>query len=200
MFCPKCGMKNLEGVKYCRACGTDISLVPDAITGQLAKKPADGVPMAEMLDVGSWGNCSLSGRGKRNRQPSLEQAIVRIFIGIAFLLVAPAIGIFAPGGKVWWFWMLIPAFSLLGGGVAEIVRLRQWQRNALQTGQATNNVISSAPPAANFAAPTLQADALPPRNTSEIFNAPPPSITENTTRHLDPESASARYEEIPVKR
>ncbi|MFN2482444.1 MAG: zinc-ribbon domain-containing protein, partial [Pyrinomonadaceae bacterium] len=36
MFCPKCAAHNLDEAKFCRACGADISLVPQALTGQLA--------------------------------------------------------------------------------------------------------------------------------------------------------------------
>ncbi|MGH9956462.1 MAG: zinc-ribbon domain-containing protein, partial [Pyrinomonadaceae bacterium] len=33
MFCPKCAAQNLDGASYCRVCGANISLVPQAITG-----------------------------------------------------------------------------------------------------------------------------------------------------------------------
>ena len=36
MFCPKCATQNLDGASFCRACGANISLVPQALTGQMA--------------------------------------------------------------------------------------------------------------------------------------------------------------------
>jgi len=35
MFCPKCASQNVEGASYCRACGANVSLVPQALNGQL---------------------------------------------------------------------------------------------------------------------------------------------------------------------
>ena len=35
MFCPKCATQNLDGASFCRACGANISLVPQALTGQM---------------------------------------------------------------------------------------------------------------------------------------------------------------------
>ncbi len=87
---------------------------------------------------------------------------------------------------------MIPAFALLGGGVAEIVRLRYRQRSAPATISTNEGA-----PTTGFAATPPQASELPPRNTSEIFA--PPSVTESTTRHLDPQSAHA-FEKVPAAR
>ena len=35
MFCPRCAADNSDDAKYCRACGADIHLVPQALTGLL---------------------------------------------------------------------------------------------------------------------------------------------------------------------
>lgn len=35
MFCPKCAEQNLDDAKFCRACGANVSLVPQALTGSL---------------------------------------------------------------------------------------------------------------------------------------------------------------------
>lgn len=138
MFCPKCGSKNLEDAKFCRACGVDISLVPGAITGKIKKNTFGFEPVQpkslqsfgngieEMFD--SWGSCGVGG-GKRS-EPSVDRAIINLFLGVGFICVAFALALFgqAVQGHRWWFWMMIPAFALLGGGVAEIVRLRYRQR------------------------------------------------------------------------
>ena len=35
MYCPKCANKNAEAKKFCRSCGSNLSLVPQALTGRL---------------------------------------------------------------------------------------------------------------------------------------------------------------------
>ena len=193
MFCPKCGSKNLEDAKFCRACGVDISLVPEAITGQISKKQAGLLDVAQAPMTLDWGSLNCGTSEKRVKRPSLEKAVTNIFMGLAFLLVAPAILIFGPGGRVWWFWMLIPAFALLGAGVAEIIRLRQTQRATPRP----DSTIVGAPTAAFAPAPPAN-ELQPRRNTSEIY-APPASVTESTTRHLDQHSAR-EFEKVPAAR
>jgi hypothetical protein len=92
--------------------------------------------------------------------------------------------VFAPAGKIWWFWMLIPAFTTLGGGVAEYVRYKHSKGEELKLPGSE----------ARAAVPPARVSALPPRNTSEMV--PPPSVTEGTTRHL---GAQARRAERPAK-
>ena len=164
MFCPKCATNNLDGARFCRSCGADISLVPQALTGHL--------PVEQSLATEEY---SRHGR-RRRREPSLEKAIRNIFSGIAFLIVAIVIS-FTPMGRFWWYWMLIPAFSMLGGGVAEWMRVKQTPNRSLPLG--------SMPPA--MSAPPPRAGDLPARNTAELV-MPPPSVTEGTTRLLEDEA------------
>jgi hypothetical protein len=168
MYCPKCATENLETARYCRACGTDISLVPQALTGHL---PA-AVEEESDDDSHDW-----SGKRKRkNKRPmSMEKSITNIFMGLGFLALALALSR-SPVGMFWWYWMLIPAFSMMGGGVAGLVRARREEQRRFPA--AGPMVASTLPPA--------RASALPPRNTSEILQ--PPSITEGTTRHLGAEA------------
>jgi hypothetical protein len=169
MFCPKCATRNMEGARFCRACGTDISLVPQAMSGLL--------PEAQATDLEVTGQKDNSRRRRRHREesrPSLEKGIKSAFSGLGFLFVAIVLA-FTPMGRGWWFWMLIPAFATLGGGVAEIVRARY--------GQSFGQPSAPTP----LAAPVHHANELPPRrNTSELMPQPP-SVTEGTTRHLGSE-------------
>jgi hypothetical protein len=168
MYCPKCATENLDTARYCRACGTDISLVPQAMTGQLPVAVED----ASDDDSHDWSKK----RKRKSKGPmSMEKSITNIFGGLGFLALALALSR-SPVGAFWWFWMLIPAFSMLGGGVAGLVRARRLEQRALPT--AGPVVVSNLPPA--------RVSALPPRNTSEILQ--PPSITEGTTRHLGAEA------------
>src|SRR6185503_11850613 len=113
MFCPKCASQNLEGAKFCRSCGANVSLVSQALSGQLPQAAPEEIDLS----------CR-TGRRAGRRQPSLDSAIKNVFMGIAFMVVAIALA-FSRMGYGWWFWMLIPAFSMMGTGVAQYIRLKE---------------------------------------------------------------------------
>jgi len=156
MFCPKCATQNLEGAHFCRSCGANISLVPQALSGQLAQEP----PMTE--DSGSY-------RTRRRRELTLEQPVQNFFLGIAFVIIAIVLS--RTIGQVWWFWMLIPAFSLMAKGVAQFIRLQDHQKH-----------VTLAPP------PVNRSFVEPPPRTPEELRNPVGSVTEGTTRHLGVEA------------
>jgi hypothetical protein len=168
MYCPQCATENLDNASFCRGCGSNISLVPQALSGSL---PAAS-PVEELDEDAS---CGLRRKRKDKGPPSIERGVKNIFSGLAFVFVALSVMLFMPGGKGWWFWMLFPAFTMLGGGMAEIVRLKLEK----------NTRLHAAPqPAALPSMPLRRPSALPRRNTAELIQQPP-SITENTTRHLE---------------
>src|SRR6266550_2439689 len=163
MFCPKCATQNLEGASYCRSCGANIKLIPQALSGQLPQAQSDEV------DFGRRGR-------KRRHESTMDSAFRKAFMGIAFLLVSIALS-FSPMGRGWWFWMLIPAFSMMGSGVAQYVRVKEQERRALRGANLNQSAMPAAPRAEVFAA----------RSTGELM-ATPPSVTEGTTRHLGAEA------------
>lgn len=114
MFCPKCATQNLEGASFCRTCGANISLVPQALTGQLPQTAE------EEIVEGRRGR-------RRGKELNLDHAFKHIFMGIAFLFIAIAL---SRSGQGWWFWMLLPAFSMMGTGIAQYLRVRERQRQA----------------------------------------------------------------------
>ncbi len=151
MYCPNCGSSNTDTTKFCRTCGANLSLVPQALSGQLPE--ADNPDSKKDFEQGS---------------PSrLSNGISKSFVGLAFLIVAIALWI----SKEWWgVWMLIPAFSLLGKGVAEVVASRYGQPSLPTTPHRSMPVEPRAPES-------------PRRTTGEL--TPPPSVTEHTTRQLN---------------
>ena len=172
MFCPKCGTQNPDDGRFCRACGADLGNVSAALSGNLPKAPYVVDP--------------------RKRGVSWQSAITKIFTGIAFFVVSLILAVSqVPGAKVWWFWLLIPAFIMFGGGIAQFVQLRKLEKQeAAFAPQSTKNIISSAPPQ-NALPPTQTDYVAPPKysiyETGELAERPG-SVTEPTTRHLEMDS------------
>lgn len=181
MFCPRCAAQNTEEAKFCRSCGADISLVPQALTGALAARPAAG------------DDSTLSRRDRRHarrhdgKPVNIERAVRSLFMGLAFLFVAFAAKTWGPVGHVWWFWLLIPAFGMLADGVSTYLRLAEEKK----TTAAAAPPFYTPPPTAVPHAPRV--GELPQRNTGEMI--PPPSVTEGTTRHLGVPVERTRGEE-----
>lgn len=166
MYCPKCAAQNLDDAKFCRACGADISLVPQAVAGELAERLAAG-------ERGSL-HSRRERRERRREAPSIEGAFVSLFMGIAFVIIALASSMTGSERNNWWFYMLIPAFIFLGKGVGALVRINEDRKRTAPATLTQDTTLLNQP---------RRASALPPRDTDELI-APPPSVTEATTRHL----------------
>ena len=161
MFCPKCATQNLEGASFCRGCGANISLVPQAMTGQIVQPP-------QPEEIDDFHSRRRKRRQKRDGELTLDQSFKNIFMGFAFLVIAIALS--RSIGAVWWFWMLLPAFSMMGTGLAQYIRVRERERRA-----------ALAPP------PLVQTFPEQSRPPGEL-RAPVASVTEGTTRHLGVEA------------
>jgi|SRR6185369_8350805 hypothetical protein len=156
MFCPKCATNNLDGVSFCRGCGANISLIPQALTGQVVQPP----------EMTRHERRRLRRQGK---DVTLDQAFKNVFLGIAFFIVAIALSRMAMG-QTWWFWMFLPAFSLMGTGIAQYVRIREREKQA------------------SLAAPPMQRPFVEQAPTPNELRSPVGSVTEGTTRHLGVEA------------
>ena len=166
MFCPKCGTQNPEDGKFCRKCGTDLVGVSEALLG---------------------GSSNYAGsKKKKKKKPSWDSAFGSISIGVAFLFIAGILGYTgAAGGHVWWYWMLIPGFSMIGSGLATVMRIRSMEQPAAPS--------ASVPVQGQFEGRETQ--ALPPNRTSyvspdtdpgyETGDLVPSSVVENTTKLLE---------------
>jgi hypothetical protein len=154
MYCPQCASP-IDGVKFCRSCGANVSLVPQALTGQLPA--ATDQP---------W---------RPGRRATVEtEFVTTFFVGIAFLIAAPIILFYVPSGVIWWWSMLIPAFACLSEAVRGYMKYRDQRRQEqAPIPHYGTNPIQPNQPVPQISVPT----------TSEL--TPPSSITEDTTKHLD---------------
>ena len=112
MFCPKCATQNLDGASFCRSCGANISLVPQALSGQLMQPPVPEVQEG----------C----RTRRGRELTLEQPFKNVFMGIAFVIISIVLS--RTIGQGWWFWMLLPAFMMMAKGAAQYIQLQEYAK------------------------------------------------------------------------
>ena len=170
MFCPKCATQNLDGASFCRTCGANISLVPQAMTGQVVQPQP---PVEEVVDE------SCGSRRGRRRQLTLDVAFKNMFIGVAFLIISIALS--RSIGAGWWFWMLIPAFLMMGTGIGQFIRLRERSKRDMLV---EPRVPTGLP---------RQEPVMFPRRTDEL-RQPVSSVTEGTTRHLGVEAPTRHLE------
>ncbi len=174
MFCPKCGVKNPEEGTFCRSCGTDLGNVSNALS------PKPQTPLVN----------------KKGRTISWEGTIRKLAIGLAFFTIAIYLGFSnMAGGKFWWFWLLIPAFTLTGSGVAQFIQLKK-RGNSLSDHH-PNERQNSLGGNVGTALPPKQTEWVSPESTFKTGDLVPPSVTENTTRHLemDPEGQTMALKE-----
>ena len=162
MFCPKCGKQNPERGQFCRSCGTDLGNVSNAL--------ASGATRTAPL---------VNHRGKPIHW---ESAISKLFMGAAFLVVAIVLAV-TGGGKGWWFWMLIPAFAILGGGVAQYIQLKKAEHSNIRFAPAAQPALAAS--AENAALPPTGTQYISPESRYKTGDLVPPSVTDSTTRHLD---------------
>jgi hypothetical protein len=178
-------MQNPETGKFCRSCGTDLGTVSDALAGKSSDKPQ------------VFGTIKPSHHEKlvnrRGRPVSWDSALGKLFMGMAFFAVSIILG-FTGAGQGWWYWMLIPAFVMLGSGIAQIVQIKSSQQGVLPVSGNSRDEISAKQDFPDRVSAGSQNTALPPTQTE--FVAPessryqtgdlvPPSVTDGTTRHLE---------------
>lgn len=141
---------------------------------------------------GDWGDMDwgASDKHRKNRFQTSEDiysaGIKSAIGGVGFFVISMVL--FFTGvanGHSWWWAMLFPAFFSLANGISQIAkakRIEQKQSNANPVMQ--NQIPTSAP---NSSLPPTQTEYVKPQgsiyDTGDL--ATPPSVTENTTRHLE---------------
>jgi hypothetical protein len=174
MFCPKCATQNVDGASFCRACGANVSLIPQALLGQL---PAASNSRGDFYSSRKW-------RG----EPSIDNAVRAFMTAIGFVAMALIIFKFGPGGATWWYWFLVPAAMTFARGLSEVTRCR------LRKSQPPNITSNLAQPHLN----SLRQDISAPK-TGELMT-PVASVTEGTTRHLGTEARTHQVDSFETQR
>ncbi len=193
MFCPKCGSNQGDGKKFCTVCGTNLLIVSQALTGQLAPpQPAfHHLPPAAIFNR------------EMERQKEMRSGITMAVLGgsylvyqiINFIFSAPFNGWRSPFG----FGSFI-AFIVCAVGISKIISAR-----VIADAPSTTSGLSSAmypatePGQSPLPSPSVSAQAALPK---PVFSAAPPmhpsaphtneldpvqttvSVTEEETKHL----------------
>jgi ribosomal protein L7/L12 len=125
-------MQNIEEAKFCRGCGTDLSPVSNALTGNLPQRPfyVDG-----------------KGRIKSNDPDEIwASGVKNVLGGIGFVIIAMALlftGV--AGGHAWWWAMLFPAFGMLSGGISQMAKVQRLTKKNLNGNYAQQNQFPASP-------------------------------------------------------
>jgi hypothetical protein len=161
-------VQNLDDAKFCRACGADIRLVPQALQGTLPvawERPAEG-------------KAAKRRKNKQHAPATIDAGLKDIFEGIGLFIIF-LIGLFVFRGAFWLtVWFIIPALASVGEGIGKLIRAQQEQTRLTA---APHEGVNFQP--APFA-PAPVAGELSSPDTTEIVRAPA-SVTDVTTRHLD---------------
>ncbi len=184
MFCPKCGIQNPETGKFCRSCGTDLAVISDALTGKSSGNNQGFGMMQPIQPIGIL--------GKENRKKSSDPdnlwsaGIKNLVMGIGFLIVSMSLLLTnVAGGRVWWWAMLIPAFSLLANAIGDISKSRRLEKKKSQTEFQTQSPTLFTRSQSNVRLPPTQTDYIAPDSLYKTGELVPPSVIEGTTRHLE---------------
>ncbi|MGH9822306.1 MAG: hypothetical protein ACREDR_03455 [Blastocatellia bacterium] len=164
MYCPKCAGSNADDSKFCRLCGTDLSLVSQAMTGRIQVQPTEP----------DWGR-GLRRRDRKHGPPTLYGGLVQLFMGCGFLIVTLALML---SHQYWGIFLLFAAFPNLARGAASIISVKQAQSAFPQSPPYSQTPVS--PPVIRSAPRTgeLYENPAPPV-------IPPASVTEGTTRIMN---------------
>lgn len=175
MYCPTCAAQNEPGVKFCRSCGEDLTLIEKALT--------KSGPVMLLGKISS----ELQEAKERRQQPSIMRGlywtgISIVFFGLWFLRLYQRSWDF---GSVGWFGLLF-SFMILGFGVREFVRYlisergnEKFEKLLPASPQKWGRILNLAP-------------VEPARKKLPPSAGPIPSVTEPTTRQLDAKHQGSR--------
>src|SRR5688500_2981247 len=173
MFCPKCGTQNPDNGKFCRSCGIDLGNVTDALAQPARQTTGFGmIEPIQPIQLSKW-----DARKHRSNDPHelYADGVKSIVSGIGFVIISMVLlftGV--AGGRAWWWAMLFPAFTFLAKGISYCVKSKSMTQPSLPGASSGQQTLPSAPTV--WAAP---------ESSYKTGDLVPPSVTDNTTRHLE---------------
>lgn len=176
MYCPRCAAQNLDDIKFCRACGTNLEVVALALSGQ--RRPAK-------LDRGKAGDAQGEKSWLEKRTEAMSSIIRGAGLLVASLLIGVALGLFSNTSDwimVWIVfagWMACWGVIALTSGIGTLLESKSMQRYIEQTPQ---EIIAPA------TRPLLTDDS---RKIPDALSAPT-SVTEFTTEPLPKERRKSK--------
>jgi hypothetical protein len=184
VFCPKCGQQSTEGLRFCSRCGTNLEAVSKVLTGQLPALSSEAVRTeAELAFAKQWSR-------------AIGSLVTSIAVFTAMMIIF---------GKGWvWFLLFWVVFAVRDVVQAYLLRRTVQDPAALKAAlevaedghgrkrkrrRERRRALEGAPEAVPLTAPRVPE---PVKSTGELEEpardweaAPPPSVTESTTRHLE---------------
>src|SRR5215217_2039928 len=115
MYCPHCGIQNVQETKYCRSCGKDLRLVAQAISKSLPLVIAQKVDNAIDRGRGGWRSYQLFRAENRRPYAQTLMGLSALFVVIWMLMLGHGSISFASG------FLLVMTASLLLTSVRELV-------------------------------------------------------------------------------
>ena len=172
MFCPRCAAQNLEGAKFCRACGTNLEPVALALS-----------------DPASANVIKLEKSWPQKRSEGVAAIVKGIGLMAASLLIGVALGIFSNQADWIFVWMVVAGWMACWGvisltyGTHELIESKSMRREFEERSSEQFLRPARAETANDWA-------ALPePVITNKLAGAP--SVTEGTTELLIKESQTS---------
>jgi len=181
MFCPKCGSNQGESKKFCTVCGTNLSIVSQALTGQLPQAQAP-------LNYAPPGITAY----EIERHAEMRKGITMAVLGggyilyklISFIFSFPFNGWRSPFG-----FLSFIAFIVFAVGISKVVASRVTAPVTAMPTKLGNVPIAMTSPRTTAPQPVFSGTATaepvaPHTNELEPVLRPATSVTEEDTRHL----------------
>jgi hypothetical protein len=176
MYCPRCGIENLsDDVKFCRGCGEDLRLTSQA----LGRRIGWTAFLNNRLDNMLAGRYGLSAR---DGGINIFIALVCVMLGVYYMLTGT-------GALIFWVVVSLTALLGMGVGVYDVLIYRRSVRGFprdvdrvpgdLSIFKGGTKTLPHARPGANAKTTRIETHSPP-------AALAPPSVTENTTRQLEP--------------